>query len=71
MKTARLFLLALIASTAAGCATVQPWQRGELANATMAWEPDPLRAGLAGHVYSSKEASAGGAGLAGGGCGCK
>ena len=54
----------------AGCGTVSPWQRGELARPTMAWEPDVLRAGLGNHVYFSKEASSGRAGLGGGGCGC-
>lgn len=61
-----LVVLALIG----GCAPVQPWQRGELSRATMTWEPDPMRAGLGKHVYGAKEASTGGAGLGGGGCGC-
>lgn len=55
---------------ATGCAPVQPWQRGELARPTMSWDPDPMRAALDNHVYFSKEASSGGAGLGGGGCGC-
>jgi hypothetical protein len=65
----RLLCFACVLAISA-CAQVQPWERGELAVPTMAWEPDPLRAGLDGHVYASKEASTGGAGLAGGGCGC-
>jgi hypothetical protein len=64
------WLCVLAALLLAGCATVQPWQRGDLARATMAWEPDPLAATLDGHVYFSKEAASGGAGLGGGGCGC-
>jgi hypothetical protein len=31
---------------------------------------DPVDAALDAHIYSSKEASTGGAGLGGGGCGC-
>lgn len=67
----RLVALVLGGSVAlAGCGTVQPWQRGELAQASMAWDPDPMKAALDSHVYNSKEASSGRIGLAGGGCGC-
>jgi hypothetical protein len=31
---------------------------------------DPLETGLDAHIYFSKEASSGGEGFAGGGCGC-
>lgn len=56
-----------------GCGLVQPvapWQKGALAKAAMGFERDRLEAGFAEHVYSSKEAAAGGAGVAAGGCGC-
>lgn len=67
----RCLLLATLAlSMLSGCVAVKPWQRGELARRSMAWEPDPLQAGLADHVYFSKEAASGRAGLGGGGCGC-
>ena len=36
----------------------------------MALESDPLEGALDDHVYFSKEASSGGNGTAGGGCGC-
>lgn len=49
---------------------VQPWQRGDLARAEMAFEPDPLQASYRRHVDFSKEAASGGATLGGGGCGC-
>lgn len=68
-RMARFALLGLSLATAA-CGTVQPWERGELARPTMAWDPDPLRASLSAHVHDSKEASSGRIGLAGGGCGC-
>ena len=54
----------------AGCATVQPWQRGTLARPDMALVSDPLQASLDDHVYFSKEASSGGRSFGGGGCGC-
>lgn len=63
-------LLCLAPLWLAACSTVQPWQRGELAEASMAWDPDPLKAALEEHSYSSKEASSGRVSLAGGGCGC-
>jgi hypothetical protein len=65
--------LLLSALAASGCAViepVQPWQRGDLARAEMAFEPDPLQAAYRRHVEFSKEAASGGATLGGGGCGC-
>jgi len=56
-----------------GCMTLEPvapYERGYLSETGMAWEPDSRNAKLKGHVYTSKEASSGGAGAAGGGCGC-
>ena len=50
--------------------TVAPYDRGHLAEDGMQWESNPRNAKLKGHVYTSKEASSGGAGSAGGGCGC-
>jgi len=61
-----VFGLALLA----GCADVQPWERGTLARPEMALETDALDAALIRHTYSSKEAAAGGYGVGGGGCGC-
>lgn len=60
-----ILLLALSA-----CAPVQPWQRGHLAQPRMALDEDPMLTAISQHVYDSKEASSGGIGAAGGGCGC-
>ena len=60
----------LWAMLAGACATVQPWQRGDLARAEMALEPDPVLSAYRRHVEFSKEAASGGASLGGGGCGC-
>ena len=65
----RLVVLVLALSCAA-CTTVQPWERGRLASARMAWDPDPLSAAYAEHVRFSKEASSGSLSASGGGCGC-
>jgi hypothetical protein len=63
-------LLGAVAVWLAGCASVQPWQRGTLARADMQLVSDPLQASLDDHVYFSKEASSGGRSFGGGGCGC-
>ncbi|MBI3229406.1 MAG: DUF4266 domain-containing protein [Burkholderiales bacterium] len=53
------------------CATpVQPWQKGALAKTEMNFGSDRMEARFNAHIYSSKEAAAGGASVGGGGCGC-
>ena len=57
----------------AACSSVEavaPYDRGYLAEDGMQWEESSRNAKLKSHVYTSKEASSGGAGSAGGGCGC-
>ena len=49
---------------------LRPWMRDLLAAPGMAIDPDPLETALDEHIYFSKEASSGGLGSAGGGCGC-
>ena len=60
----------LLAAALCGCETVQPWERGTLAKEEMAWKPDVMEANLQDQIHASKEASSGGNGAAGGGCGC-
>jgi len=71
---ARLPLWMLLSAMAAlaGCSSlgVQPWQRGTLAKPEMALDSDPVSAAADDHIYFSKEATSGGRGVAGGGCGC-
>jgi len=52
-----------------GC-SVAPWERGNLAKKNMSITPYPAKSSLRLHVFDSKEASAGGSGAVGGGCGC-
>ena len=54
----------------AGCADVQPWERGDLAKAHMALDPDPVLSAMRAHAYTSREAASGGGAAQGGGCGC-
>jgi len=64
--------LALFVLTAAGCSSmgVEPWERDILAKEEMQLVTDPIEAGIDDHIYFSKEASSGGRGFGGGGCGC-
>lgn len=61
---------ALVLGLTAGCARVQPHERGRLAQPDMKLVPDPdLTAGPE-HALEYREGSAGGLGGGGGGCGC-
>ena len=53
-----------------GCATVQPWERAALAEYKMRPDRDPLLGAMSEHIYFSREASSGGRGVGGSGCGC-
>ena len=73
MKYKTLFLTMLTACVVlSGCSGlgVQPWDRDVLARDDMQLVSDPIEAALDDHIYFSKEASSGGQGFGGGGCGC-
>ncbi len=67
----RLTILCLVV-TASGCSSmgVKPWERYVLAEDDMLLDADAIDLALDAHIYFSKEASSGGQGFAGGGCGC-
>jgi len=67
-----LLFIALASLTLSGCSQlgVKSYERGLLAKESMLLTSDPLEAGLDEHIYFSKEASSGGRGFGGGGCGC-
>lgn len=62
----------LVLGTLSGCSTmgVEPWERDVLAREEMQLTTDPVEAATDDHIYFSKEASSGGRGFGGGGCGC-
>jgi hypothetical protein len=62
----------VLAAALDGCAGlgVAAWDRDVLARDDMQLTPDPVEAALDDHIYFSKEASSGGRGFGGGGCGC-
>ena len=74
MKCLLIFLT--LTASLSGCALiqpmqpVQPWEKGYLSKPEMTFETDKLDAAFTEHTYFSKEASSGGTGVGGGGCGC-
>jgi hypothetical protein len=68
----RYALILFATGLSQGCADlgVKAHQRGLLAQKSMLLTADPVEAGLDDHTYFSKEASSGGRGFGGGGCGC-
>jgi hypothetical protein len=69
MKLPAIAVVSLVLSGCAGLG-VQPWERDVLARPEMSLDADPLDAAIDDHIYFSKEASSGGRGFGGGGCGC-
>lgn len=65
-----LVSVTLASALLAACAPVKPWQRGHLAQPVMALDEDVMLTAISLHIYESKEASSGGVGASGGGCGC-
>ena len=67
----KILLLGIIILTT-GCTSmgVEPWDRDVLAKDEMQLTTDPVEAATDDHIYFSKEASSGGRGFGGGGCGC-
>ncbi len=69
-RLARALPFVLTALLLGSCATVQPYQRGTLADPVMQGELIPESVFLEQHFLGTREASAGGYAIAGGGCGC-
>ena len=65
-----IVLIAVGALSSAACATVQPWQRGLLADSCMVFDANAATSYMT-HWQESREGSMGGFGVQGGGCGCK
>lgn len=66
----KILLAGLLSLLLWGCDTVEPWEKGALAQYSMLPDRDPLEAAMSDHVYYTREAAHGGAGVGGGGCGC-
>ncbi len=71
----RLPVICALGLTLQACAVfkmeqVKPWQKGTLAEQVMQLDADPAESFADDHIYFSREASTGGQGVGGGGCGC-
>lgn len=65
-------ILIAVLLLSAGCTSmgVEAWDRDVLAKDEMQLTTDAIEAATDDHIYFSKEASSGGRGFGGGGCGC-
>lgn len=70
MNVVKYLVCLMMIFSLCACETVQPWERGTLARREMQLQPDPMEARFQDQINTSKEASSGGLGAAGGGCGC-
>lgn len=70
MTTKSLLIVLLLPLAGCSMETVKPWDRDLLAAEKMQLTPDSIENALDEHIYFSKEASFGGQGVGGGGCGC-
>jgi hypothetical protein len=68
----RILAISSLLLVISGCSSmgVEPWERDVLAKDEMQLITDPIEAATDDHIYFSKEASSGGRGFGGGGCGC-
>jgi hypothetical protein len=63
--------IALFLLSGCGIKEVKPWEKGTLAKESMKPNGGNVLVGkFVNHIYFSKEATKGGGGVAGGGCGC-
>lgn len=69
-KPLKASVLGILAGMLVGCSTVQPYQKGNLADYTMRPDRDPIADVMESHIQFSREATSGGEGVGGGGCGC-
>jgi hypothetical protein len=69
---ARALFLAALTALLSACSGVgvKPWDRDLMAKPEMAPDPAPIDSSIDDHIYFSKEATTGGRGFGGGGCGC-
>ncbi len=68
----RAFLFIALTGFLTACSSlgVEPWERDLLSEDKMIFGSDPVELGYEQHTYFSKEATSGGSGFSGGGCGC-
>ena len=74
MRSIALIFALLVAGLLSGCSNIEPWvkpyERANLADPIMSFDPDPVSSAYINHVYQAREGARGAEGGHGGGCGC-
>lgn len=73
MVTIKYFFITalLIITLCSGCSSLSPWDKGLMSDPAMQFSSEHKGSVYEQHMLNSREASSGGYGGAGGGCGCK
>jgi hypothetical protein len=70
----RVAIATLLALALSACGNIEPWvkpyERQQLADPIMSFEPHPISTSYTHHVFEAREGARGALGSAGGGCGC-
>ncbi len=74
MRVRGLLILSVLAVTATGCSSIEPWvkpyDRENLADPIMVFTRAPISQDFLDHVFVSRAGARGATGGGGGGCGC-
>jgi len=67
-----ILTITVVVVVTSGCSGIKvaAWEKEHLADPAMTMVPDTLDRRFIDHIYFSREASSGGFGIGGGGCGC-
>jgi hypothetical protein len=70
----RRVALAILTLALGACGNIEPWvkpyERQQLADPIMSFDPHPISTSYMHHVFEAREGARGALGSAGGGCGC-
>ncbi len=70
----RIAVATLLLTGLSACSNVEPWvkpyERQQLADPIMSFNPNPVSSAYMDHVFEAREGARGALGSAGGGCGC-
>ena len=72
-RTLRMIASALLILGLTACSLepwVKPYERANLADPIMSFNPNPISKSYRDHIYEVREAARGATGTGGGGCGC-
>jgi len=73
-RTAKLATAAALLVALSACSNIEPWvkpyEREQLADPIMSFNPHPISSAYMDHVFEAREGARGALGGAGGGCGC-